>query len=483
MTFTTPTFLLFLVVVFTVYWMTPRRGLQNVLLVAASYVFYGWWDWRFCIMMAASTCVDYTVSRALDITQSLTRRRLLLMTSLLFNLGLLGFFKYFNFFTDTFAEAMASLGWHTHPVTLRIILPVGISFYTFQTMGYTIDVYMRRMAPVKHLSDYLAFVSFFPQLVAGPIERATQLLPQFLHPRRFNLDDATDGCRQILWGFFKKMVIADNLAPLVDAAYTTPGDYSGLRLALATVFFAFQIYCDFSAYSDIAIGTARLFGFRIMRNFAYPYFSQSVGEFWRRWHISLSTWFRDYVFIPLGGSRGTRGRTAFNLLATFTVSGLWHGASWNFVIWGFINGLAALPSVLVPYGQKKRAADHPGGSSIFPRPAVIGWMALTFLLICITWVFFRAPTFDVATQILARVFAGPWGGGSGLRSDVSLPERPMLLILACFVAVEWVQRHHPHPMHVESLPRTVRWVLYTALLWLTFLLMPRQSSPFIYFQF
>lgn len=350
MTFTTLTFLVFLAIVFSLYWSVRSGAAQNKTLLLASYGFYSWWDWRFCFLMLASSLVDYELAKRIDQSSKQSHRRWLLRLSIVSNLGLLASFKYFNFFVENLIQVVNQIGWSPDLTTLSIILPLGISFYTFQTLGYTIDVYRKQLAPAKNVVDYLAFVSFFPQLVAGPIERASHMLPQFAIKRAFDQHAATDGVRQMLWGFFKKMVIADRLALAVNPVFDNPAGYSGPHLMMGTVFFAFQIYCDFSAYSDIAIGTAKLFNIRLSQNFAYPYFSQSIGEFWRRWHISLSYWFRDYVYIPLGGNRKGRVRYRVNLLLTFLLSGLWHGAAWNFVAWGGVNGLA----VGLPIGGSRK---------------------------------------------------------------------------------------------------------------------------------
>lgn len=481
MLFTTFTFLIFVAIVFVTYWWLVERRAQNLLIVAASYVFYGWWDWRFCLMMAASTCVDYVVARKLGVAAGVRRRHVLLGLSITFNLGLLGVFKYFNFFAASLTSFLGALGWEAHPTTLKIILPVGISFYTFQTLSYTIDVYRKQLSPAHSLVEYLAFVSFFPQLVAGPIERATHLLPQFQRARVFDERAAGDGCRQILWGFFKKLALADQLATYVDAAYSDPGASSGAFLGIATVFFAFQIYCDFSAYSDIAVGTARLFGFELMRNFAYPYFSQDVGEFWRRWHISLSTWFRDYLFVPLGGSRAGRWKTSTNLLVTFAVSGLWHGAAWQFLAWGTLNGIALLPGVLGGATAKRRATDVPGSTRMLPTAGELLKIVRTFAFICVTWVFFRADSIQSAWLILTKIAAAPLDphvGAIGFGRTAELTGWLLLL-----VSIEWLQRRHPHPLQFGQLPRLGRWVAYTTLLWGMFILMPDAVTPFLYFQF
>ncbi len=490
MTFTTLTFLLFLPIIFAIHWMLPARRMQNLLLLSASYVFYGWWDWRFCGLMLASCLVDYTIGIQLMRTEVPRRRKLLLSLSLATNLGLLGVFKYFNFFTESFLSLSSQFGWEAGFTTLNIVLPIGISFYTFQTLGYTIDVYRRQIDASRNLIDYLAFVSFFPQLVAGPIERADQMLPQFASKRNFDYGLAVEGCRQILWGFAKKLVIADRLAVVVDPYYAQPEAYTGPELMMATLFFAFQIYCDFSAYSDIAIGTAKLFGIRLMRNFAYPYFSQSVGEFWRRWHISLSTWFRDYVFIPLGGSRCSPLRRSMNLLLTFLVSGLWHGAAWRYVIWGGINGFAtATPNPL--RGQTDRhenATAVPGGDALIPNLRTAARITCTFTIICAAWIFFRAETIGDAITILQNIGRDLLSFGAYEPIYVSFDHdrflRKTAIFLLLFVLFEWVQRRHECPITFSGVPLPLRWTAYTAMIWTTLYLMPQTGGrEFIYFEF
>ena len=482
MTFTSLTFLIFFVMVFALYWSLRTRTAQNFLLVTASYVFYGWWDWRYCLLMIAASFLDFFVGLGLNRAEVPWKRRLLLICGLSGNLGMLGFFKYFNFFAENFQLLAAQLGWSVDDVTLKVVLPVGISFYTFQTMSYSIDIYRRKMRGTTHLLEYLSYVSFFPQLVAGPIERATHLLPQFFKERVFSGAQAADGAKQILWGLFKKMVIADNLAPLVDAAFSNAPGYNGPELALATVFFAFQIYCDFSGYSDMAIGVAKLLGFDLMRNFAYPYFSQSVGEFWRRWHISLSTWFKDYVYFPLGGSRVGPSRMIFNVMVTFVLSGLWHGASWNFLLWGALNGAGVLPDILRPRHSHRNPGDIPVGQ---PGLAALGKVFLTFAFICLGWVFFRAATFADALLILKRIGLSLGGlqawGGLLARHDPT--NGRILILIALLVAIEWWKRRYIHPLFFEHWPAPARWLAYTVILWAVVYLGTYGSSQFIYFQF
>jgi D-alanyl-lipoteichoic acid acyltransferase DltB (MBOAT superfamily) len=471
MLFTSLTFIVFLAGVFAVYWSLPWRRAQNLFLASASYVFYAWWDPRFCGLLFLHCLVDFTIARALGRAQKSTARRALLLGSVAVNLGLLGTFKYFHFFQDNLVALAGQLGFCLAPWSVQIVLPVGISFYTFQSLGYTVDVYRGRLAPARNFIDYLAFVAFFPVLIAGPIERAVNLLPQFDRPRTFDHGQTVDGCRLILLGFAKKLILADNLAAVV-ALYYDPrcAPYaSGTQLVLATVCFAFQIYCDFSAYSDIAVGTGRLLGFQIMGNFAYPYFALNLVEFWRRWHISLSSWFRDYVYIPLGGNRGSRSATVRNLLITFLLSGLWHGASWTFVVWGALHGLGVAACSLWA-GRRLRALT---------LPARLGHLAATFAFVCAGWVFFRAATladaFVIFKRIATRLFAAP---------NPDLPSMsPSLALVAAFVGLEWLQRHRPHVLTLEWFPRPALWAAYTGLLWLTLYSHTSKAAPFLYFQF
>jgi D-alanyl-lipoteichoic acid acyltransferase DltB (MBOAT superfamily) len=431
--------------------------------------------------MFASSVADYGFALALEKTKTKNRRKLIVAASCVFNLSLLGFFKYFNFFSESARAFCEMLGWHADLVTINVILPVGISFYTFQSMSYLIDVYRGQIQPTRSLLDYMTYVAFFPQLVAGPIERGTHLLPQVLNPRQFDHAFAVEGLRLMLWGFFKKMAVADNMAPFVDQAYGDPTAFSGIKLAFATVAFAFQIYCDFSGYSDIAIGTARLFGFSVMRNFAYPYFSQSIAEFWRRWHISLSTWFRDYLYVPLGGSRVAPPRQSFNLFTTFVVSGLWHGANWTYVAWGALNGLGLILSRFIKEPKRVTVTDVPGGDGRLPCLKVLLNMLITFLFICVTWVFFRARSLHEAFLILKRIIIYPFQNTASF--EANLTTKAAVVLLVVFVLVEWLQRRHWHPIQLQSQPKIFRWLMYTCLVWLTLYLAPLQRGGFIYFQF
>ena len=478
MLFNSIDFAIFLPIVFLLYWGIGRKHIraQNILIVVASYLFYGWWDWRFLFLILLSTLVDYTIGLALEKEDKVQKRKILLWASLLVNLGLLGFFKYFNFFIDNFTSAFSFFG---HPIggySLNIILPVGISFYTFQTLSYTIDVYNKKLKPTADFISFSAFVSFFPQLVAGPIERATNLLPQFFKERNFNYEMAKNGLHQILWGLFKKIVIADNCAKYVNIIFENHEAYSGSTLVLGAVFFAFQIYCDFSGYSDIAIGTARLFGFNLMQNFAFPYFSRDMAEFWRRWHISLSTWFRDYVYIPLGGSKGSKAKVIRNVFIIFLVSGFWHGANWTFIFWGGLNALYFLPLLLLKRNRKN--LNDVAESSNFPSVMVLFQIAVTFSLTVFAWIFFRAENIGQAFSYIRRIFS---------RSLFSLPkEMPLylLILLFLFIVIEWTGRKNQYAIEEFWInkPVYVRWGFYY-LLAIGMYVYGIKDQEFIYFQF
>lgn len=489
LTFTTFTFLAFLVVVFALHWICSTRALQNLVLLVASYVFYAAWDWRFIFLLWLSTIVDWTLARQISREAVKANARRWVTASVAMNLILLGVFKYFNFFAESADLALQALGFEGQLARLNLILPVGISFYTFQSISYIVDVYRGDVTPARNPLDFALFVAFFPQLVAGPIMRARDLLPQFLVARKFSDDEARRGCSQMLWGFFKKIVIADNLAPIVDRFYAAPQSSSGLELALATIFFAFQIYCDFSGYSDIALGCARLFNIQLTRNFAYPYFSQSMEEFWRRWHISLSTWFRDYFYIPLGGGRVGPLRRAANVMLTFVVSGLWHGASWTFVVWGAINGAAVILERRLGFGEANLLAPSasPGGPSSLPNPARALRMGATFTTCMFAWVFFRAPTLGDAAGIVLKILeslVSPGAMPSFCLEVARQPElRSMTVILMAFTVFEWLQRAHDHPLQLAGFHVVPRWIAYTAVLWLCLVLAAASTGQFIYFQF
>jgi D-alanyl-lipoteichoic acid acyltransferase DltB (MBOAT superfamily) len=471
MIFNSLTFVLFLLIVFSLYWLLDRRR-QNVLLLVASYVFYGWWDWRFLSLILASSLWDYWLGQRID-TAAPGRKKRWLMTSILTNLGLLGLFKYFNFFADSFVGVARALGFEAGFTTLHIILPVGISFYTFQSLSYTIDVYRGQCAPHRNLVEFLAYVAFFPQLVAGPIERATHLLGQFSAERTFDVEKAKDGVRQMLWGYFQKIVIADGLADYVNNVYGRLGQANGGELLLATYFFAIQIYCDFAGYTNIAIGCARLFGFGLMRNFAYPYFSRNIAEFWQRWHISLSTWFRDYLYIPLGGNRGAFRFIVFNVLVTFTVSGLWHGANWTFVVWGLLNGLYFIPVLFL----RRYRGEEKGTARTTAGLRDLGSIVLTFHLTLFAWIFFRAESLGQAGQIIGAI-AGTFDLKTFLIEGLKLK-----LLIALMLAIEWAQRDKQHPLEIGAFPAPARWLAYNAVGLVILFLGTFKYTPFIYFQF
>lgn len=478
MLFNSIDFAIFLPIVYILYWFFTNKNLriQNLLIVISSYLFYGWWDWRFLILIFFSSITDYSIGIAISKESDLTKRKILLWSSILVNLGILGFFKYYNFFLGSFTTAFSFFGAELEANSLFIVLPVGISFYTFQTLSYTIDVYKKQLSPTKDFLEFSAFVSFFPQLVAGPIERATNLLPQFQKKRNFDYTKTIDGLRQILWGLFKKIVIADNCAEYANQIFNNASDYSGSTLALGAIFFTFQIYGDFSGYSDIAIGTSKLFGFDLMKNFAFPYFSRDIGEFWRRWHISLSTWFRDYLYIPLGGSKGGKGQKIRNIFIIFTVSGLWHGANWTFVIWGVLNAIYFLPLLLMNKNRNNLGIVAHG--KFLPSLKETLQMFFTFSLTVLAWVFFRAESLTFAFSYLSNLFSA---------SFFSVPEvLPPLTIslIIFFVVIEWFGREGQYAIAQlwNSWGRPFRWAVFYGIISLIFLFAGKEQG-FIYFQF
>jgi len=473
MLFNSIEFAIFLPCVFVVYWFVVNRNLQlqNAFLLAASYLFYGWWDWRFLSLIVFSSTVDYLVGLQLGKEERLKKRKLLLVVSLLTNLGFLGFFKYYNFFAESFIDAFTLMGSNFSAERLDIILPVGISFYTFQTLSYTIDVYNRKLEPTRSALDFFAFVSFFPQLVAGPIERATALLPQFYVKRVFNYSLAISGMRLIVWGLFKKMVIADNAAMIVDGIFTGYEGQSSLSLVVGMLLFAFQIYCDFSGYSDIAIGTARLFGFELMTNFRFPYLAKDISEFWKRWHISLSTWFRDYVYIPLGGSRVGRWHALRNIFVVFIVSGFWHGANWTFLAWGFIHAALYLP---VFFGSGSKPVEF-NGFSVKNTMNIL----ITFVLVCFAWVFFRAPSVTDAVMYIVRMFDPQGSGSYFMQSSKYLLITSMAVIGIMALLVIEVANNRMNRKEI-NLPN---YGLVMAVLAIAFMGALKNHASFIYFQF
>jgi|TARA_B110000967_G_scaffold209868_1_gene268195 D-alanyl-lipoteichoic acid acyltransferase DltB (MBOAT superfamily) len=482
MLFNSLDFAIFLPIVFILYWFVAHKNLksQNTLIVVASYVFYGWWDWRFLSLIIFSTVVDYLIGQRLRSEDKQSKRKVLLWTSIVVNLGFLGFFKYYNFFLENFIDTFSLFGMQISSNSLNIILPVGISFYTFQTLSYTIDVYRKKLEPTQDFIAFSSFVCFFPQLVAGPIERATNLLPQFYKKRTFVYHKAVDGMRQILWGLFKKIVIADNCAEYANQIFDNSADMNGSALVLGAIFFTFQIYGDFSGYSDIAIGTSRLFGFDLKQNFATPYFSRDIAEFWRRWHISLSTWFRDYLYIPLGGSRGGTWMKVRNTFAIFLVSGFWHGANWTFIVWGALNAIYFLPYFLTNNNRKNLGVVAEGKS--LPSFRELFAMLTTFMLTVFAWIFFRAENISHAFSYVRGIFSESFfsiPGFSG-RTDALIT----LFLISVFVLVEWIGRKDKFA--IESIllksDKIFRYLFYL-LLCFTIFYFKGDNQEFIYFQF
>ena len=480
MLFNSIDFALFLPLVFILYWFVFNKKieLQNFLLVVASYVFYGWWDWRFLSLILFSSVLDYSIGILLSKEDDSFKRKVLLGISVVVNLGLLGFFKYYNFFLDNFITAFSFLGMEINASSLNIVLPVGISFYTFQTMSYTIDVYRGKLKSTNDFISFSAFVSFFPQLVAGPIERATNLLPQFYKKREFNYAQAVHGMRQILWGLFKKVVIADNCAEIANEIFNNSQNYSGLTLVLGAIFFSFQIYGDFSGYSDIAIGTSRLFGFNLKKNFSFPYFSRDIGEFWRRWHISLSTWFKDYLYIPLGGSRGGIWMKIRNTFIIFLVSGFWHGANWTFIAWGAINAFYFLPLLLTSKHRNNIDIVAKGKFSASLKDLFL--MFKTYLLTLVAWVFFRADSLGHAKYYLLGVFNRPT---SFLDPEIYLKYKTLLLLISVFIFIEWLGRENEFAIEKIHFSKFLRLGFYMLICITIFAFGNFNKTEFIYFAF
>lgn len=470
--------MIFLPIVFGLYWLIPAKNVkwQNILLLVASYYFYACWSWKFLFLLAFSTWLDYFTGLKIHDSTHQRWRKAWLLISVCTNLGFLGFFKYYNFFIESFASLLSNFHLEVHYSTLQIILPVGISFYTFHGLSYVFDIYNRRIVPTRNPVDYTLFVSFFPLLVAGPIERATHLLPQVEKQRKFDYNKAVDGLRQILWGLFKKMVIADGCAEYANLIFNHPDTYGGSTLVIGALLFTFQIYGDFSGYSDIALGTARLFGFELLRNFAYPYFSRDIAEFWRRWHISLSSWFKDYLYIPLGGSRGGKWMSLRNTFIIFVVSGFWHGSNWTFVAWGALNAIYFVPLLLS--GKNRSNIDIVAKDTVLPTFREAGGILVTFALTVFAWIFFRAESMSHALHYIGNMFQ------PSLLSKPQVFPSLVFLLIAVFVAIEWMGRRDDFALRSFALrwPRAVRWAFYYALVICIFVLSGKEQE-FIYFQF
>ena len=511
MLFNSIEFLIFLPIVFLLYWFIfdyAMRGCkrqllwQNLLIVVASYVFYGWWDWRFLILIAITTLLSFLSGIGIEKAPTQRSKKAVMIANIIINLGILGVYKYYDFFAREFAQLF---GMESDFLLLHLILPVGISFYTFQALSYSIDVYRRQIEPTHDIVAFTAFLSFFPQLVAGPIERATNLLPQFQKKRTFDYAQAVDGMRQILWGLFKKIVVADNCATYVDTVFADLSNQSGSTLLLAAVLFTFQIYGDFSGYSDIAIGTAKLFGIKLMRNFNVPYFSRDIAEFWRRWHISLTTWFRDYVYIPLGGSRPnipsqspiahrlspaayTKCIAVRNTFIIFLLSGFWHGANWTFVLWGAYHALLFVPLLLMNKNRRYRdtvaTVTLPDGAiktKLLPSLKEAGQMLLTFALAVFGWIIFRAQDISQFGEVISTICS------DSLLSVPFLKTRsfyiPLFINIMILLGVEWQNRTESHGLAKISEKRNVRYIVYYILIFIMIYARPTSDATFIYFQF
>lgn len=482
MLFNSIDFFIFLPIVFMLYWFVFNKNLkfQNLLLLISSYFFYACWNWKFLFLLIFSTLLDYYTGIKMSEAKNERKKKFWFCLSVCINLGFLGIFKYYNFFISSFVDGLLFVGMKANFYTLNVILPVGISFYTFHGLSYVIDIYRNKIKPERNFIDYSVFVSFFPLLVAGPIERATHLLPQIQKKRDFSYTVAVDGLRQIIWGLFKKIVIADNCAELANIIFNNYSNYSGSTLILGALFFTFQIYCDFSGYSDIAIGTAHLFGIDLLRNFAFPYFSRDIAEFWRRWHISLSTWFRDYLYIPLGGSKGGTWVKVRNTIIIFLVSGFWHGANWTFIVWGLLNAVYILPSII--FNTHRNNLNIVAQGKYLPSLKEILSIVVTFTLTLFAWIFFRSNSIHHAINYLSQIFS---------RSLLSKPyfpkiesSYPIFCFLIIFIIIEWFGREGQYAIANIGLnwPQPIRWAFYASIILFIFIFTGSEQQ-FIYFQF
>ncbi len=477
MLFNSIDFLIFLFIVYFLYWFVFAKKLaaQNIFLLTASYVFYAWWNWHFLFLLIFSTLIDYFFGILIYQTQ---RKKLFLWLSIVNNFGILIFFKYYNFFAESVQSFLSDIGWHVDPVLLNIALPVGISFYTFHGMSYVIDIYRGKITPTRNFINYAVFVCFFPLLVAGPIERAWHLLPQVEKPRKFDYRQSTLGLRLMLWGFFKKIVIADSLSVLVSKAFNNYHHASGVTLIMGAVYFAVQIYCDFSGYTDIARGTAKLLGIELLINFKFPYFSRDIAEFWRRWHISLSSWFRDYLYIPLGGSKNGKLLAVRNTFIIFLVSGFWHGANWTFIFWGLLHAVYFLPLLLLKRNRVNTGPINPG--SALPSLKYLSQVLITFSLVCLAWIFFRAATITDAFLYIKSIATNPFFKGT--RSQFFKPY--LILLILMLFTVEWITRNAEVEYFFDRFKNnTLRYSVYFLIVIFIFLFGSFGQHSFIYFQF
>ena len=487
MLFNSLDFLFFLPIVFLLYWFVAKNNLkfQNMILLVASYYFYSCWDWRFLFLLVFSTLLDYFTGLKMSNSKTTESKKTWFWLSICVNLGLLGVFKYYNFFTTSFTDLLHSFGLNVNPHTINVILPVGISFYTFHGVSYVIDIYKDRIKAERNFIDYSVFVSFFPLLVAGPIERATHLLPQIKNKRFFDSTKAIDGLRQILWGLFKKIVIADQCAEYANLIFNNSADYFGATLVLGVVFFAVQIYCDFSGYSDIALGVSRLFGIELLKNFSVPFFSRDISELWRRWHISLSNWFKDYVYIPLGGSKGGVSKQIRNVFIICLLSGLWHGANWTFIVWGLLNAIFIFPYFI--FKKTKTSSEIVAQGKLLPTFKESYSMASTFGLFCFSLIFFRATDITQAANYVADLF-------TGLLNKQSYIEMINLLyweigyttplFICIFFIIEWLGRESNYSLERigSRFNKPILWLFYYTLI-ITIIFFSGQEQQFIYFQF
>jgi alginate O-acetyltransferase complex protein AlgI len=486
MLFNTLNFALFLPIVFILYWFITKENLrfQNSLLLVSSYFFYACWDWRFLLLLIFSTVLDYYTGIKMSDSKNQNTKKFWFCLSVSINLGFLGVFKYYNFFATSFANAIANLGLHINPLTLKVILPVGISFYTFHGLSYVIDIYKNRIKAEKNVVDYAVFVSFFPLLVAGPIERATHLLPQIKKNRIFNYAKAIDGLRQILWGLFKKIVIADTCSIFADDIFQNYPNYSGGTLIVGAILFSFQIYCDFSGYSDIAIGVAKLFGIELITNFKTPYFSRNIAEFWRRWHISLSTWFRDYVYIPLGGSKASLFKSVRNIFIIFILSGFWHGANWTYIIWGGLNALYFVPSFLMKKNRKYINLDT--SNNYYSKLKELIAILITFGLTTFAWIFFRSKTVMDAMKYTKGIFNSAKFFKIQTAKTYELNIRPLLIYISIFLIIDWYYKNENVVFtrgHDTKKSIILKYLFYAFTIISILLSIKNQATSFIYFQF
>lgn len=478
MVFNSISFAIFLPIVFLLYWFVSNknRKIQNLLLLTSSYFFYACWDWRFLFLLIFSTALDFFTGSKMETAKTVASKKFWFWLSISINISFLGVFKYYNFFAESFADIMGNFGLQVNPFTLKVILPVGISFYTFHGLSYVIDIFKNRIKAEHDFIDYAVFVSFFPLLVAGPIERATHLLPQIKKERNFDYQKAVNGLKQILWGLFKKIVIADQCAQYANAIFDDYSNHSGSTLLLGAIFFSFQIYGDFSGYSDIALGTARLFGIELLRNFAFPYFSRDIAEFWRRWHISLSSWFRDYLCFPLGGSRGGTWMKIRNTFLIFLVSGFWHGANWTFIVWGLLNAIYIMPSII--FNTNRNHIDIVAKGNYLPSIREFFMMLSTFFLTVFAWIFFRSASLSDGFSFIKGIFS------SSLFSIPSIHPLDLFILLLIFLTIEWLGRASQFAIEntFEKSSNFLKYGLYYLLLVAIFFY-NSNGQQFIYFQF